>query len=316
LPDLVPAEWSAGTRPRLRAAAAALLLAAGCTARDHAASLAWGAALVVTGSIAIAQQGILRRRRRAAAAAWQHVARIGELTRAGLVSELEGWVDHEVGTPLASVLDNLGAARHLLASGERERLPDVVTAVDEARSEAEHAALALRRMGQLLGADAGHREPVDLGAIARDAIRLLAPHAAAQGVTLAAELGEGLPPARGDGGQLLQVALGLLLQAIDNASSSERRHVVVQTALREDGIELAVADSGAALSEVARAHMLAPLAALRSGGLGIGVGIARAVVEAHGGRLAAERPPSGALLRVVLPAWTEAARPAASALRS
>jgi signal transduction histidine kinase len=160
-------------------------------------------------------------------------------------------------------------------------------------------------MRQLLGADMGRREPIDLNEIAREALRLVGRHAAARGVDLSATLGERLPPAIGDPAQILQVALGLILQAVNHAATSRSRAVAVRTALREEGMELAVSDSGEVISEVDRAHMFEPLAATRSGGLGIT--LVRSIVEAHAGRLAVERPESGALFRVVLPVGTAGA---------
>jgi C4-dicarboxylate-specific signal transduction histidine kinase len=282
-----------------------LSLAAACAsgAQGGPSFAGWVVAIAVVASVAVLYRALARRRVRREAAAWSDALRVADLTRAGVVGELQGWVARELGTPIASLLNNLGAARRLLASAERGTLPEAVLAVDEARAEAERAALVLRRMGLVFGTSASRREPLDLNEITREAIRLAARHAAAERVTLSAALEERLPSARGDAGQILQVAVCLILRAVDSASASRARTVRVRTARGDEGIELTVGDSGAAISEVDRAHLFAaPLASKDGGTGGVGLAISRSIVDAHGGRIVAERPDSGALFRVVLPA--------------
>jgi signal transduction histidine kinase len=309
---VVRVQPSSAVRPRRRLSLALLAaLGVGAACADGAytgASLvvALGAlAVVASAAAAAARLGTARRRRSEEAALWSDAARIAELTRNAAVSDLEERVARELGAPIASLLNNLGAARRLLAAGERGPLPELVAAVDEAASDAERAALAIRGMRQLLPVT--RREPLDVNDVARAAIGLVRRYAAAKGVALSSALCEPLPLASGDAGQLLQVALSLGLQAVENAAASRRRAVVVRTALGADGLELSFSDSGARISEVDRAHLFAAPSAATSGGLGLDVGAARSIVEANGGRLSAGRPDAGALFRVVLPASAPAA---------
>jgi C4-dicarboxylate-specific signal transduction histidine kinase len=297
---VAPPAW-----PPWRARAlAALSVATGCASGAHGGARVawWVAALAALTSLAVLYRAMARRHAQRETAAWNDALQVADLTRAGVVGEMQAWVDRELGTPIASLLDNLGAARRLLTSAERGSLPDAVVAVDEARSEAERAALVLRRMGLLFGASASRREPLDLNEVAREALRLAGRHAATRGVTLRAALDEHLPPTRGDAAQILQVAVTLLLRAVDSAARSRPRAVLVRTARGSEGIELAVGDSGAAISEVDRVHLFDVPLASRDDGIGRGIAITRSIVEAHGGQVVAERPESGALFRVVLPA--------------
>ncbi len=264
----------------------------------------WAAALALAAALAWAVE---RRRRHAAqVAVWRDAVRIAELTRAAGVGELAGWVAEEVGTPVASVLNNVGAAVRFLERGS-EALPDVTAAVDEARAAGERAAHAIRRMRLMAGADAGRREPVDLNDVAREALRLTRWHAAIHEVRLETSLEPRLPRVLGDPLQLLQMALSVVLAAVDAASGSRERTVRVYTSLAEGGVELAVGDSGPVMSERDRPLLFAPFSRVHAGGLGIGFALTRAIAEAHDGRVTAERPASGALFRVVLPAPEPAA---------
>jgi signal transduction histidine kinase len=113
------------------------------------------------------------------------------------------------------------------------------------------------------------------------------------------------------------MALGLVLAAVDAAAAAPARSVEVRTALADGWVELTVADSGRAITEADRPQLFAPFSPLRRGGLGIGLFVARSIAEAHGGHVTAERPPAGALFRVVLPAQvsTGVAEPAPEAVR-
>jgi C4-dicarboxylate-specific signal transduction histidine kinase len=302
-PVLPSREARAGRARALAIAlAAALVLAAACDDAGHLGiriGVGLGALAIVVAAVA-AHLGTMRGRHGEEAALWRDAARIAELTRSGAVAELEERVARELGTPIAALLNNLGAARRLLAAGDRGSLPEVVSAVDEGLADAQRAALAIRGMRQQLGTVAIRLEPLDLNAVAREAIGLVRRYAAAHRVALSSALDERLPAVSGDATQLLQVAVSLVLQAVDSAATSRRRAVLVATALGADGVELSFSDSGARISEVDRAHLFTPPSAA-SGGLGLDICAARAIVEAHGGRISAGRPDSGALFRVSLP---------------
>jgi signal transduction histidine kinase len=67
-------------------------------------------------------------------------------------------------------------------------------------------------------------------------------------------------------------------------------------------VELIVADSGPGVPEELRARIFEPFFTTRSRGTGLGLAVARQIVDAHGGRLAVdERPGGGARFRIELP---------------
>ncbi|MEO5726363.1 MAG: ATP-binding protein, partial [Byssovorax sp.] len=124
------------------------------------------------------------------------------------------------------------------------------------------------------------------------------------------ELAPDLPRAGGDWIQLQQVLLNLIVNALDAVSRCppDARLVVVRTRVAERGrIELSVMDSGEGFADANIARIFEPFFTTKAQGLGIGLAISRAIVEAHGGRLWAEdrRPGEGATLRCTLPVWEE-----------
>jgi signal transduction histidine kinase len=251
-------------------------------------------------ALAVLARALLRRRA-SDAAAIRAQARVAQLGRAGATAELAGWFAHELGTPLASMLNNLGAARRLLSRKDAP-IPEAALAVDEALSAGEEAAQVMGRIRSLIRIEGGPKDGIDLNDVVREAIRLIAEARLAHGVSIAAELAERPPRVRGDPVQLLQAATSLVLNAVEAAAASRRRHVVVRTTGCERSVHLLVADSGAGISERDRPHLFEPFFTTRPGGLGMGLAMTRSIVEAHGGAVVAERPDSGAAFRVTLPA--------------
>jgi len=267
---------------------------------SDAAYLALGAG-TLGGFLALARLVVVRIHRRAARSAWHDAARISQLTLAGETKYLATTLVEKLGTQTTSLQNNLGSARRLLA---REHLPEAVevkAAVDEAYTAGEQVVYALRDLWAFQGTASW--ELVDLNDAARMATRLVEGHAAAEGVSLAVELDERLPSLRGDPAQLTQVALGLVMHAVDKASASSKAAVSVRTLLSNEGIELLVANSGPGISEIERTRLFARLSPLASTSLGLGIrlGAVRSIVEAQAGRIGAERPKSGVLIRVVWP---------------
>jgi signal transduction histidine kinase len=128
---------------------------------------------------------------------------------------------------------------------------------------------------------------VDVGDIARDAVGLSAGRAHHRNVDLTAEIPQGLPMVPADPDRLQRVILNLL----DNGIKFTPGGGQVALAVRQKGkeIEISVQDTGLGMSEEERARAFEPYYRGEGGGAGLGLTIARAIVEAHGGRMDIER---------------------------
>jgi two-component system sensor kinase FixL len=98
------------------------------------------------------------------------------------------------------------------------------------------------------------------------------------------------------------------MDALDGSSREDRR---ISMSARFDGVqwvEIAVKDTGGGIPAELLPHVFASFFTTKSNGMGMGLSIARTIIEAHGGRLwAANNDGAGATFRFTLPIASEAA---------
>lgn len=203
-------------------------------------------------------------------------------------------VSHELRSPLA------------VQQGYLEALRDGVMEMNEEALEAllRNNSLLVRLvedLRQLALLDAGQLElnvsEVDAEDALRDAAALFRQEAQEAGVDVALEVEDGLPPVRADGARLQQVLGNLIRNAILYTPRGGKVTLGAERAGRE--VTFRVADTGKGISEEDLPHVFdrfyrADRSRSRdTGGSGLGLSIARALVEAQGGSIRAESEQGG-----------------------
>jgi signal transduction histidine kinase len=220
--------------------------------------------------------------------------------------ELTAELCHELSQPLCHLLSSLGATRRRLehARAAQGVLPerDIAKWVDGAYACADHMARLLAAICQ-----GGRREPsidapVDLVQVI-EAVVAMAATGTTQGASLSCEA-RVRPRVKGSETQLRQVILNLLtnaIQALPKGEAPPHRITIVvkQEAPREVVVE--IEDTGPGIAAGRLRQVTQPHGTTRRS-MGLGLAIAKRIVEAHGGRLALEPlPERGTRARVVLP---------------
>ena len=226
------------------------------------------------------------------------------------VGSLAAGVAHELNNPLATIA---GCAEGLL---DRLRGPDL-QAVEGIADFAEYLRIIEEetyRCKEITGAllqfvrEPGRaREPVDLNAALEKALALVSHQPRFRSLTLRKDLASGLAPARVNEGQIRQVFLALLLNALE-ATPGEGTLTVRTLALDEaDGPKVAAEfeDQGSGIAPEDLPRIFEPFFTTKPAGKGTGLGLAicQGIVTEHGGRIdVRSQVGAGSTFRVVLPA--------------
>lgn len=212
-----------------------------------------------------------------------HMAAAGEMAAA---------LAHELNQPMTALAAYGDACEQLLARGETgETLRD---AIRRMVSESTRAAEVVRRVRDFFRTGATRLESVGVGTLMSSAASRFYERAAADGIQFHIATVPALVLV--DRLQIELVLRNLLANAFDAVMSrpqGERRIDVTAETSTGDSIIIVVRDSGHGLSENAASRLFEPFASTKSSGLGLGLVISRALVEAHGGRLWAEPGNSG-----------------------
>jgi signal transduction histidine kinase len=151
-------------------------------------------------------------------------------------------------------------------------------------------------------------QPVDLNEVISEVLGLIRAESGRRRVAVETELATDLPTVRGDKVHLQQILLNLLLNALDAmADMSDARKLTVRTDLDENGyVVIAVSDAGSGITPDQMPRLFDPFFSTKKEGMGLGLPIARSLVEAHGGRIWAENAPGrGATFQFTLPAGVQ-----------
>jgi signal transduction histidine kinase len=223
--------------------------------------------------------------------------------------ELLANVSHELRTPLARIR----VALEMAAEGDLERarryLGEIGADLDELSRLVDDVLTAARLD---LAADRGAAASLPLRAVRLDPGELLAQadkrfRSANPARQLALDAAPALPAVDGDPARLRRVVDNLL----DNARkySDPGQPIAVATRARDGLVEVEVRDRGIGMTPEDVARVFTPFfrsdrsRARDSGGVGLGLALARRIVEAHGGKIAAESAPgAGTAVRFTLPA--------------
>jgi len=233
-------------------------------------------------------------------------AELAHVSRVATMGELTASIAHEVNQPLSAALNNASACSRWLAANNLE----------EARKSASLVTSNVRRAGEIIAGIRAlakkappQKEALDINETIREVFALVRNALHTNHVSLETELANDLPLILGDRVQLQQVILNLLINAIEAMAQIEAEPRIlwvsskrtIERADNSENVLIAVRDSGPGLDMKSLNRLFDTFYTTKPQGLGMGLGISRSIIEAHGGRLWAENAVRGAVFQFALP---------------
>jgi PAS domain S-box-containing protein len=228
----------------------------------------------------------------------QQVVRAERLATLG---ELAAGVVHELNNPLTSITVYAEyLVRKLEAQGAE---PSDVEKLRRIGASAQRILRFSRDLVQYARPSGRDLQPIDLAAVVRQSVSICEHLIERGGVTFGVEVDPDLPVVQAVGGQLEQVLINLITNAV-HAVENGGRVVVRAQADSPSTVVLEVADSGPGIAEADREKIFEPFFTTKSDGKGTGLGlpIVRNIIDQHRGEIRVSRSDlGGAAFRVILP---------------
>ena len=251
-------------------------------------------------------------RKRAEAAAQENAQRYREVhvelahaNRVTTMGQLSASIAHEVKQPIAAVAIHAHAALRWL-NAPKPNLEEVQQALTRIVGDCNRAANVVDRTRDLIKKAPPRNDRLDINEAIREVLALTRSEAAKNRVSVQAALADGLPLIQGDRVQLQQVALNLIVNAVEALSGVRdgiRKLVISTRKVEPSGVLVAVQDSGPGLDSADLERVFETFYTTKPGGLGLGLSICRSIIETNGGRLwATTSDPRGAIFQFTVPA--------------
>jgi two-component system, LuxR family, sensor kinase FixL len=212
-----------------------------------------------------------------------HISRVSEL------GQMASALAHEVAQPLAAVSNYAAGAQKLLASGN---VQGAQAALERISTQSHRAREIVKKLREFVKRGATERRMESLPKVIEEAVAL-SMVGIRQRIRLETQLDPTADLAPIDRVQVQQVLFNLVRNAIEAMAESPRRELLISTRLEGERIAIGVADSGPGLPDSVRARLFQPFVTTKADGMGVGLSICRAIVEAHGGELSAQDAPGG-----------------------
>lgn len=208
-------------------------------------------------------------------------------------------IAHELNQPLAAIASYAEAALLLSRGGgaQAERLDGILERIAR---QAERAGQTMRQLLGLLRKGDAETEPVDLNEAVHGALELIETDARFPEFEIVADLDPALPKVVANRLQIEKVLLNLVRngQEAMREAGVRRGAIVVETRRAEVSpamARLSVRDGGNGLAGMTPNEIFQPFYTTKPSGLGMGLAISRALIEAHGGKLWGESNPEGGM---------------------
>jgi two-component system, LuxR family, sensor kinase FixL len=234
---------------------------------------------------------------------------LAHFARVATMGELTASLAHELSQPLTGIMTNAQAARRF-ASFVPPSLADLKSALEDIVADSRRAADVIHRLRELLRKRERRQIRLDLNRVIGDVTRLLGSDAIIRNIKMRLDLDSSPALVSGDRVQLEQVMLNLLLNAMDamaEVAEGERTVIIRSRQTPEQSVHVAVEDSGIGFRAGTKDRVFEPFYTTKPTGMGMGLCIAKTIIEEHGGAIwTANNTSRGATVHFILPTDAQA----------
>jgi PAS domain S-box-containing protein len=241
-------------------------------------------------------------------------AELAHMARVMTMGELTASIAHEVNQPLAAIVAS-GDSCAAWLSNDPPNLEKARAATSRTIQAATQASEIVQRLRALFKKTTSMTGSVDINTVVEDTISLVHHETQRNRIFLRTELDPGVPAVSGDRVQLQQVVLNLVMNGIESIAGldhagldhagldHEPKRLMIRSSASDAGeLLVSVEDTGPGIQTDHTDRLFAPFFTTKPQGIGMGLPICRSIIEAHGGRLWAEKnQPRGAVFHFALP---------------
>jgi two-component system sensor kinase FixL len=216
-------------------------------------------------------------------------------SRVAALGELTASIAHEVNQPLGAILSNAEAAELLLES-ESPPLDELRKILADIRNDDVRAGEIIHHIRLLMRKRAMKRGSLDANELSAEVLRLMETEVQRRNVSLNTEFAAAPATIFGDRVHLQQVLMNLILngmEAMADVPAAERRLYVRTATNGQRRVEISVTDSGRGIPPEKLPRLFDSFFTTKESGMGLGLAIARSIIDAHQGRIFAENNSDG-----------------------
>lgn len=228
---------------------------------------------------------------------------LAHLVRVHAVGEMSAAIVHEINQPLVAIQNYaLAARRRLAGTVDAAKVEDLLDKIGE---QASRAGDVLRSLRTMVKKHESETTRIEVGQLVADTLKLVEMESRSANIRFESVISRDLPPIFVDGVQIQQVVLNLIrnaIEAIEEAGIATSLIKIGVSGTAENEIAVSVTDFGPGIGPDDAKHIFEPFYSTKGGGLGVGLSISRAIIEAHGGHISlAPNVDSGCVFQFTLP---------------
>ena len=230
---------------------------------------------------------------------------LARLARLNELGEMASTLAHELNQPLSTIANYTQGSLRMLRERPDQVAGQLPEALQEIATQSLRAGEIIRHLREFVMRGETEKAPEDIHKLVEEAGALALMGSRERGVRSVFDFGPGTGMVMVDRVQIQQVLTNLMRNGIEAMRDSDTRLLTVRTASGSQGeVAVEVSDTGPGIPDEVAARLFQPFVTTKASGMGIGLSIAKRIVEAHGGELnMRQNAHGGVTFRFTLPAF-------------